>query len=37
MEDVKFTDISLSKGSDAFIAAVDTEGGVYSWGSNSFG
>ena len=34
MDDVKFVDLSLSKGIESFAAAVDTNGFLYTWGQN---
>lgn len=32
MDDVKFVDISVSKGAESFASAVDTNGYMYTWG-----
>jgi alpha-tubulin suppressor-like RCC1 family protein len=37
MDDAKFTELYSSKGMDAFGAALDDQGFVYTWGQNSFG
>lgn len=37
MDDIRFIDIGICKSQDGFGAAVDTEGFLYTWGSNQFG
>ncbi len=37
MDDIRFTDVCLSKSIDSFGSAIDTDGFVYSWGQNQFG
>ena len=37
MEDVKFVDVSISKGLESFATAVDTNGFLYTWGQNQYG
>ena len=32
MDEVKFVDVSVSKGMESFAAAVDTNGFLYAWG-----
>jgi alpha-tubulin suppressor-like RCC1 family protein len=37
LDDIRFVGISMSKSPDSFMAALDQDGGVYSWGNNQFG
>jgi hypothetical protein len=37
MEGIEFCDIVLSKETQAFAAALDSKGGVYTWGFNEYG
>jgi hypothetical protein len=32
MDDTRFIDVSLSKSTDSFAAAVDQDGFIYTWG-----
>jgi len=37
MDDIRFHDVSISKTQDAFGAAIDSEGFLYTWGANQQG
>lgn len=37
LENVRFKEVSLSKGRDSFGAGIDIDGFLYSWGDNTSG